>query len=134
MALTIKRITAEDKTFYQLVGPFLGNRVVARELGGPVWNDPGKVWFVALDDNIPVGICAYVTEGRNARFCSDYVQPEHRDSGIYRQLFATRLLECASSPLVAIVTAQSLPLYLEHGFSSTGTRGQFTAVKRKGSE
>jgi hypothetical protein len=66
----------KDKRFYPLVGPFLSNRQIVAELGFPIWDDPSKIWFIALQGRRLVGICASVDEGDSARFTSDYVLPE----------------------------------------------------------
>ncbi|MFJ2024929.1 DUF3440 domain-containing protein [Streptomyces sp. NPDC087897] len=42
-------MTNTDPDFSPVVGPYLANRTVAKSLGGPIWDDPGKTWIVRLD-------------------------------------------------------------------------------------
>jgi GNAT superfamily N-acetyltransferase len=130
MSIEIVATRRGEPGFYDLVGPFLGSRAVAKELGAPVWDDDGKEWFVAIDDGAPVGVCAYVKEGQRWRLSSDYVAPEHRERGVYRRLFLARLKAVGNRQLISTVTDSSLPIFLEHGFKASGKRGQYTVVTR----
>jgi RimJ/RimL family protein N-acetyltransferase len=48
MKTKIIRITNQDAYFYRIMGPYLANRAVSKEIGYNLYDDPGKVWFVAV--------------------------------------------------------------------------------------
>jgi hypothetical protein len=130
VAVEIRILSDDDPDFYRFVGPFLGSRAITKELGGPVWNDPGKLWFVALDRRQPIGICASVREGKRVRLCSDYVIPSRRGEGVYRDLFAARLRALSGEPMIATATDASIGTFLKNGFRAKAKRGRFTVVER----
>jgi GNAT superfamily N-acetyltransferase len=130
--LSIRRLTNADGRFYPLLGPFLARREVVRDIGGPIWDDDDKMWFVAVSDGAVVGFCAARDTGRRVTFQSAYVVPGHRRRGVYRALFAARLGHYADRPIRAMCTAASLPMFVTHGFVKIRTRGAFTEVNRDG--
>lgn len=44
--MEVIRTEQTDKSFYTLVGPFLGSRTVERETRDRFYDDPGKVWYI----------------------------------------------------------------------------------------
>lgn len=129
--IEIVRLTRDDPQFYPLLGPFLGSRQVAKELSIPAWDDPGKAWYVALMDGQVCGFVAAVAQSRSVSFCSDYVVPEYRETGVYSALSTARMQDHFDTPLItATVAPAALEVYSRHGFVETGKRGRFTAVRR----
>ena len=115
-------MTNKGALFYPTMGPRLSNREIVRELGYPVWDDPGKTWFVALDGRILLGFCALLPSVP-VRFTSDYVLPAYRRRGIYSRLFAARMETAAELPCRASATQASLPMFERHGFTNRGHAG-----------
>jgi hypothetical protein len=130
MSLRICVLTNQFDEFYSLMGPFLSNRIVVRELGSPVWDDRGKNWIIASDDSGVVGFCAYTIRRGVAHLSSDYVLPSARRNGIYRQIFRTRLQCLGDMPMVAAATDASKAQYLGAGFTERARRGRYTYVER----
>ena len=127
--MIVRRLTNADPSFYTLMGPYLSRRDIVSELGGPVWDDDGKVWFVALTKHRVVGFCARIDSRAGSVFGSDYVIPEHRKKSVYSRLFDARLEDTpAGTKCRATVTDDSLPTYLANGFEVKRTRGRFTIV------
>lgn len=127
--LTIRRITNRDPDFYPLIGPFLARRTVVKELGGHVWDDDDKTWWVALRDRAVVGFAAARDDGRRVTFQSAYVLPGNRRQGVYRELFLARMREYSGRPVRAVCTASSLPTFLGHGFTPIRDRGRYVEVQ-----
>lgn len=125
---TIHRLTNRSRSFYRLMGPFLARREVIAEIGGPIWDDDDKVWFIALVDGAVIGFCA-ARPGRSGRtvYQSAYVAPDWRKQGVYRALWRARRDEFPG-PAQAVCTAAALPFFLAHGWTVAGTRGSFTRV------
>lgn len=90
MSLEIITITNQDERFYLMLGPFLAHRSIEKEIGGRMYDDDGKTWFVALENGVVVGFCAGIMRGKEVHFQSAYVLPSHRGKGIYRALCAQR--------------------------------------------
>jgi GNAT superfamily N-acetyltransferase len=118
--------------FYALLGPYLSRRNIVADLGGSVWDDDGKTWYVAMVTGGAVaGFCAALATGeRQARYASDYVLPAHRRRGVYRDLFAAREEDWADCTVAATVTAAGMPLYLAAGFTAVRPQGRYTAMTR----
>lgn len=135
-SVSIVQTNNRQRVFYSWVGPFLGRRQIAGELGGQVWNDDNKVWWVALAKGDPVGCvaCQWLGPDR-AVFASDYVRPDFRGQGIYGQLFEARLESVAASVHVeATATKESLGTFLKHGFKKVRQIGsRYTRVARAAS-
>lgn len=130
--MTVERRTRTDADFYALLGPFLSRRKIVAELGAPVWDDDGKVWFVALVDGAVAGFRAVTVKGRVATFCSAFVLPAHRRQGIYTALIADALdyARTVADAAKATVRADAVPALEAAGFKATGTRGTFALMER----
>ena len=124
-------ITRDDPSFYTLLGPLFGSRAVARELGSPLWDDPGKEWLVAMHGRQVIGVCAWLPGARGTRLLSAYVLPEFRCQGVYAALFSERLRLVGDVCLTATVTPASLGTFVRYGFEVAGRKGRYTHVSRK---
>jgi GNAT superfamily N-acetyltransferase len=127
--IEIRKLTNRDDGFYALVGPFLARRSVVAEIGGALWDDDDKTWFVAIADGEAVGFCAARQTSTGTMFQSAYVVPGHRREGIYKALLDTRD-EAYPGPAKATCSPTSLPALLRRGFAETGRRGRFVRVAR----
>ncbi len=118
--IRITKMTNESAGFYELIGPFLGSRDVHRDLGGPLFDDPGKIWFVARRGRRLVGFCALAEEGSHAVLKSAYVLPDERGQQIYDALFRARLAyaEELGLPMRSVVTSAAIGTFRRYGFKS----------------
>ncbi len=103
--IRVVTLTNQDLQFYPLLGPFLARRDIVMALGGPLYDDPGKLWFVAEDEGTLLGFGAVIINGDEAHFCSDYVLPEHRRRGLHGRLVTERLEHIAGRAKLATATA-----------------------------
>lgn len=136
--IVIVRTRRGEKDFYNLMGPFFGNRQVAKDLGMPIWNDPDREWVVAIDvdADLPIG-CASIqflkTKGK-AAMKSGWVHPECRGQGIYNRMFEERLKIAAErgiKVLTAVVTEKSFNTHVRHGFREIGRRGRYHVMRKE---
>jgi GNAT superfamily N-acetyltransferase len=150
--VTIIERTRESGDFYHLVGPFLGSRDVHRALGGPVYDDPGKRWWIAIHQqnvSMPhgplrgmedgyeqasievVGFCALTVDGPTVHLGSAYVVPEHRSDGVYAELFEARLKAARASGLKlrATVKPDAATLFRRHGFRVVRETANYTVFE-----
>ena len=114
----VEMMTNEDPDFYNIMGPYLSQREIVRELGGPIWDDSGKLWFIAIDENEVVGFAAIVIKGKRARFCSDWVRLEYRNLGIYDALMHSRIeyVDGKCLPATTIATLKAAHTFKRYGF------------------
>lgn len=136
--VVIVRTNQDQPDFYNLMGPFFGSRQVAKDLGMPIWNDPGREWVVAIDvdENRPIG-CASIeflkTQGK-ASLKSGWVHPDWRGQGIYNRMFEERLAiarERGIKVLTATVTDKSYKTHIRHGFREIGRRGRYRIMRKE---
>ena len=128
--ITVRAMTNRTRGFYTLMGPYLARREIVKELGGHLWDDDDKTWFVATNGSQVLGFCAARPGVRGVTvFQSSYVLPAHRRRGVYRAIMQARD-EAFPGPAQATCTAASLPVHLQRGFEVAGTRGSFTRVTR----
>ena len=127
---TITLIRNTDEKFYPLMGRFLSQRSIVKELGYNVWDDANKTWLIAVLFDDVRGFCAYKRWRRGVEFCSDYVLPEHRGYGVYDKLFAHRLALNNYDFCFAKATSKSINTFLRHGFKKKHQIGRYTLVER----
>ena len=138
--MDILLMTNAHPDFYRLIGPFLGCREVHKEMGGPLWDDLQKYWWIACDPQKAVlGFAAVLckADGRICHFCSAYVLPAYRKQGIHALLIDARLSYCRASQPIALLTVTanhlSLNAYLQRGFVTTRKNGRYTVLEKRGS-
>lgn len=134
-SVEVVELTNDDPRFYHWIGPFLGSREVHRELGGPVYDDPGKRWWVARKRDVVVGFCALTVDGGTARLGSAYVVPEERNDGVYSALFVARLdaALALAVPLRAVVRPDAKKLFAKNGFTATRETANYIYFARESS-
>lgn len=121
----IRMLSNQDSEFYPIVGPWLSQRHITAELGSPVWDDGGKLWWVAVSEGKAIGAIGL----HKRTVCSFYVSPGVRGMLIGYALLRA-LLTATPGPLKAVATNDSLELFTSSKFSITGTRGRFTLLER----
>jgi GNAT superfamily N-acetyltransferase len=127
----IVTLTNEHPDFYPMLGPFLARRAIAQEMGGPLWDDDGMQWFVALSPEGKVlGFAALRQKAGRIEFDSAFVLPAWRGQGIYRQLLEARFAACpAGATLRALTTSKSVDALVRRGFTIRRYRGQYAEVE-----
>lgn len=125
--MEIIELTNKDPKFYLLVGKYLANRTVAKELGMPAWDDDDKVWVIALENNKCVGFSAFVIKKKKAILKSSWIVPEYRNRWIYSCLFGYRikLLSDKVSEIESIATEMSKNTHFRYGFELIGMKGKY---------
>lgn len=124
--MKILRLTNQSPEFYPLMGPFLSRRAIAKEMGGPIWDDDGKIWFVAVDRGKVAGFAAI----RGNVLCSAYVLPDRRGSKVYDALLRERLTAAPAGTLRAVARKAAVGSLRRHGFKAGAKRGAFTTMTK----
>jgi hypothetical protein len=120
-------LTNQDADFYLLIGPFLARRQVVKAVGGPIWDDDGKRWIVAIDGDAVVGFIGL----RAGTVESLYTLPGRER--LARRLVAAAVKEGGGRPLHAKVARLHLGAYLAAGFAAVSETANFVALTREGS-
>jgi len=130
--IRVEMLTNQEPRFYSILGPYLSRREIVAELGFPVYDDPGKIWFVAMDNNQVAGFVGLRLRREKAIFCSDYVRPEYRGQHIYDRLMTERIAFVTGKALMAaaVVTKVGRHAYERHGFTVTRERRNYTDMSR----
>jgi GNAT superfamily N-acetyltransferase len=128
----IQVMTNKDDGFYELMGPFLANRLVVKELGFPIYDDDDKTWFIATEGENVVGFCyRQKTKVGKYQIGSCYVTDSNRGQGLFG-----RLLEAATDSVAGIVSLTTNKAVMaivlkKNGFSAKVTRGSYTTYERR---
>lgn len=113
------------KPDYELIGRWLGNRQVEKEIGYPVYNDPDTRWIV-LDG---VGFCTYRESGHIDCL---YVEPGERLRGNATLMITLALKALAGCSLVRVsANANSSALFAGMGFSPKSATKNFLRMERR---
>lgn len=125
----IRRMANTDPDFYAVVGPFLAKREVAKDLGSSVWDDPAKVWYVAVAEGVAIGMVAMWRH----TVCSFWVAPRTRGQAVGYTLLRRLMADVPTEKTMrTTATAESLPLFEAVGFSETRARGRYHVCARPG--
>ena len=114
------------KPDYELIGRWLGNRQVEKEIGYPVYNDPETRWIV-LDG---VGFLTYRESGHIDCL---YVEPAERMKGNAAQM-VKMALEAMSGRCMAIrvsANENSFLLFQSFGFQAKRRTKNFMHMERR---
>jgi predicted acetyltransferase len=130
--MKIVRRTNADKDFYVLLGPFLSNRQVEREIGYRIYDDEGKIWFIALDGYTVAGFC-YVHEKAASQyhFGSCYVVNEYRRKGIFRNLLKEAIRDIVGTVHLTTNNEAMAALIQKEGFKRVGVKGSFNKFSKE---
>jgi len=126
-------MTRDDESFYSIMGPFLSNREIVKELGAPVWDDPGKIWLIAIARGNPVGFAAIEPRKDNAVFVSAWVSPDFRGQGIYDRLVQERVAYVDAKHICATSVARlaTVGLLEQYGFVITKQLKNYAKMRRE---
>lgn len=130
--MKILTMTNTHPDFYRLAGPFLSRREIAKELGGPVWDEDGKMWFLAMDGEKAVGFATMTVKNTNISFDEAYVWPAYRNQGIHTALIEERLAHCPpGSTIELLIFNKSVNEYKQRGFSVKREVGKTYTIMTK---
>lgn len=126
--LEIITMTNNHPEFYRLIGPFLARREIAKELGSPYepfWDEDDKLWFVAMQAGMVVGLASLLPKPYGFLFCEAYVVPAFRKQGIHSRLVEARLAHCPQGATVQVLACEiSIKQYERRGFTIKRKRGK----------
>ncbi len=123
----ILTLTNTSPRFYPLLGPFLARREIIKELGGPLYDEDGKQWFIALTPGGQVaGFASMLLKKEQVvHLCEAYVVPAYRHQGLHQRLIDVRLAHCpAGTTVEVLVCSASLHQYQSRGFAVKRLRGK----------
>ncbi len=126
--LEIKTLAHGDKRLWPLIGPFLCDREVHRELGGALYSVDGVVWFVALSRGTVVGFCSLRPTEQAYWLDYAYVVPDRRGHGVFTKLAAARdayVFELPPLPRRIAVPDRRWKHYRSRGWSEHSRRGSW---------
>lgn len=128
--------TRNDADFYCLMGRFFGSRIIAKELGMPMYDDECRFWYIILNGTYPVA-CASIEikpQSSNATLKSAWVEPQERGQGLYNWLFSVRLHFAEYqqiSTITSTTTNMSKCTHERYGFQKIGQRGKYTVYRKE---
>lgn len=128
----ITEVTNETPGFYNDLGPIFGSREIEKELGGKVYDDPGRIWFIAKAGDKMAGVCSYEIKAGKAQLKSAYVYPEFRGQGLWNKLCDMRERAAFEHVDELVVTAKGehKDIWLKRGFEETGKRGSYVTMRK----
>lgn len=132
LEFTLSVMVNTDPGFYGIMGPVFGSREIEKELGGKVYDDQDRVWFVARHEGSLAGVCSYETKSKKAYLKSDYVYPEFRGQGLWNKLCDMRERAAFEHVDELVVTAKGehKDIWLKRGFEETGKRGSYVTMRK----
>ena len=102
------------------LGEFMCSREVHRDIGGPIFSQPGSVFFVARDDAEQgvIGFCALSNRGSTVWYDSAYVVPHRRGEGVFTHLAGARdeFAKLLGKPVKTAVKPERWHHYETRGF------------------
>jgi GNAT superfamily N-acetyltransferase len=130
--MEIRQFTQNDSGFWQLMGPFLVDNQVRKELGMAISSDSSYTWFLAVLDSQCIGFCAAKRinsatyfNGDGFEFRHRYVKRGYRGKGIGRKLMDARLEFADGSNIKSTVTPGSQATYERLGFKKVSQKGKY---------
>lgn len=128
--MKITALTHADPDFYPLLGPFLANRSVHRQIGDTIWDDDGKTWLVARTSGKVIGFCGVITRGKKTILESLYLADQ--DDEATATALITRAVKAFGHDrhLEVIVRHALVPAHEAAGFHITQELKNFTKMVR----
>ena len=106
---------------WRSIGEFFCSRQVHRDVGGPLFSQPGTVWFVAINGGgrDVLGFCSLSDRGTAVWYDCAYVRPAYRGAGVFAELGATRdaFASLIGKPIKTSVKPERWHRYAERGFA-----------------
>lgn len=128
-------ITNQDPGFYPLLGPWLTRREVHRRLGGVPWDDDGKAWIVAVDDDGAVeGFIGYATQHGTSTVLleSGFVVDPQQEETLLAELVRAAVVAVAPSPVRSTVRRHLERVYTRAGFTLLDRTNGFAKILHSG--
>lgn len=125
--MKIRTYAHGDPELWGHLGPFLADRKVHQELGGPIYSTEGVTWFVAIERGKAVGF-ASLRQTKTARhYDYDYVVPGKRGTGIHAALCEVRdkVAGSGSLPRRVVVRESRWHHYESRGWRLRSRRGSW---------
>lgn len=116
---------------WPLLGPFMADKNVHAELGGPICSDPNHLWFVAMDGDHVVGFCGILVTEKAYILHSAYVIRDRRGQGIGSKLATARNRYLATLPVKTVRTVireDRWSNYEKQGFAIQRKRGEWLCI------
>lgn len=120
----IKQFDKKTENFYQILGPFFGNRLMAKEVGIQPFDDDEKKWFVSMIGNDAIGVASL----HGIIVCDCWVFPEYRNQGVFSSL-VDFLIRNSTGNLRANCTKMSYPIFAKFGFNEIKKTKNYTLME-----
>lgn len=92
---------------------------------------PGTEYLGMYINGELIGVVGWMKIKNVTRYKTDYIHPNHRGNGYYKELFMARDA-LVNGTVSAFCTSMSLPVYLNNGFEKLRERDGITYVVRNG--
>jgi len=122
----------DKKEFYEHMGDVFSMNTVRKELPY-LSNDPHRLWFLAFSGNTLIGFCSLQEHKNVVKLLCDYVFPQYRGNGVYRQLVDVRTTyaERYNKPIEIICTGDIFSeMYLKRGFVEVKRTKNYRFLRR----
>jgi hypothetical protein len=133
VGIKIIELVNTDDEFYPTLGPYLARRDVHAYLGGPLWDDAAKTWFVALDAGQVAGFAAVASRRRKLYLESLYLSDDANET-TGQQLVRTAMRRYKEHTLYVTVRRDHTAPYAESGFVQVGETAKFVSLVHNGKE
>lgn len=117
-----------DNALWLAIGPFLCDRTVHKELGGPIYSLATTTWLVARNgDESVIGFASLRNDGKAAWLDYAYVVPTTRSKGVFARLSIERekIAKDLKLPLRTVVRQARWKHYRGRGWKIVTTRGSW---------
>ena len=122
--MKIIKINNGDEKFYQLIGKFLANRQVEKEIGYKIYDDDLKDWFFAVKNEELCGFCYRWKKPNHFQIGSCYVVESERNKGLMKKLINSVVGQ--TEGIIKITCKETMmDLLLLEGFKKTKSTGKF---------
>lgn len=111
MPWQIRVMSNDNPSFYRLIGPLMGSRIVEKEVGIRMYDDGGKYWYTAWDGDVFVGVASV----RGCAVSDCYVKPCYRNKGALTAMLSSIVKDNAVG-LKATCTSMSRGVFERAGF------------------
>lgn len=128
--------SSQIENFWNMMGPMFASREVQKSLGDHMYDEESIIWIIKHEDENVIAFCCLKETSKTIMYKHDWVNPEMRGNGSYKQVF--RLRESEAKARFAGKTAQIITrnkeqfeMLIKNGFEENGTRGSFTVFKKQ---
>lgn len=129
--MIVSKVKSKNKQFYAVVGPYLANRNVAKEIGYHIYDDENTEWFIALSGGELAAFANCRVSGNSVNICSCYTIEQFRLKGAMRSIVQYIKSEYQGKLLRVSANANSKPLFASEGFKVVRKNGSFTVMEHK---